>query len=197
MSVLGMKNERTSVFIDGANLYGATKSLGYELDFKKLRNFFDENTNLVRCNYYTAMLEDDEGVDKLRPLVDFLDYNGYNCVTKPAKEFTDVLGRKKIKGNLDCEIIVDMIEASTHSEQIVLFSGDGDFKSAVALLQRRGCKVTVVSTLKVQITADELRRQCDNFIELDDLAKIVGRETKVPKTYSEPAPFERVTLRRA
>jgi len=164
------------VFIDGANLYGATKSLNFDVDYKRLLDFLKNQGTLVRAYYYTAIMEDQE-YSPLRPLVDWLDYNGYTMVTKPTKEFTDHQGRRKIKGNMDVEIAVDMLEIASHVDQIVLFSGDGDFRRLVEAVQQRGVRVSVVSTIKSQpaMLADELRRQADTFVELADLAPIIGR----------------------
>jgi hypothetical protein len=75
----------------------------------------------------------------IRPLVDWLNYNGFAIVTKPAKEFTDSAGRRKVKGNMDIELAVNAMEMAPHVDHIVLFSGDGDFKPLVEALQRRAC----------------------------------------------------------
>ena len=117
----------------------------------------------MRAFYYTALIEDQE-YSSIRPLLDWLDYNGYTVVTKPAKEFTDSTGRRKVKGNMDIELAVDMMELAPHVDQIVLFSGDGDFRPLVEAVQRRGVRVSVVSTISTQppMVADELRRQADD-----------------------------------
>lgn len=127
---------------------------------------------MVRALYYTALVENQE-YSAIRPLVDWLDYNGFTMVTKPAKEFTDATGRRKLKGNMDIELAVDMMELSANIDHAVLFSGDGDFRRLVESVQRKGVRVTVVSTVKTQpaMIADELRRQADFFIELKDLEK--------------------------
>ena len=123
----------------------------------------------MRAYYYTALLDEQE-YSPIRPLVDWLDYNGYNMVTKPAKEFTDATGRRKIKGNMDIELAVDVLELSASLDHIVIFSGDGDFRRLVEAVQRRGARVTVISTVRSHppMAADELRRQADVFIELED-----------------------------
>ena len=125
---------------------------------------------LLRANYYTALLEDQE-YSPLRPLVDWLDYNGYTLVTKPTKEFTDSKGEKKIKGNMDMELAIDMMGMADHVDHMVLFSGDGDFRSLVEAVQRKGVRVTVVSSTRTNpsMIADELRRQADNFIEISEM----------------------------
>ncbi|MEO1205374.1 MAG: NYN domain-containing protein [Pseudomonadota bacterium] len=171
------QNERVALFIDGANLYATSKSLGFDIDYKRLLGWFEKRGNLIRALYYTAIAEDQE-YSSIRPLIDWLDYNGYTMITKPTKEFTDAAGRRKVKGNMDIELTVDAMRMAENLDHIVLFSGDGDFRSMVEAIQQRGRRVSVVSTLQTSppMVADELRRQADNFIDLADLESAVGRE---------------------
>jgi uncharacterized LabA/DUF88 family protein len=173
--------DRIALFIDGANLYSASKGLNIDLDFKKLLDEFQKRGVLVRAYYYTAIVEDQD-YSPIRPLVDWLDYNGFTVVTKPAKEYTDINGRKRHRGDMDVDLAVDMLEMSAHCDHVVLFSGDSDFRRLVEAVQQRGVRVTVVSTVKTQppMASDELRRQADSFVDLADLAAIVGR----PRTSS-------------
>jgi uncharacterized LabA/DUF88 family protein len=168
--------EKIGMFIDGSNLYSAAKSLGFDIDYKKLLEMFRNEGRLIRAFYYTALFEDQE-YSPIRPLVDWLDYNGYTMVTKPAKEFTDAQGRRKVKGNMDMELAIDMLEMTEHLDHVILFSGDGDFRSLVEAVQRKGVRVSVVSTIKTSppMVADELRRQADNFIELQTLSELIAR----------------------
>jgi uncharacterized LabA/DUF88 family protein len=170
-------NERIALFIDGANLYATAKSLAFDIDYKRLLALFRSKGQLVRALYYTALIEDQE-YSSIRPLVDWLDYNGYTMVTKPTKEFVDAMGRRKIKGNMDIELAVDAMELADHLDHIVLFSGDGDFRSLVEALQHKGKRVSVVSTLATTppMVADELRRQADQFIDLANLQNEIGRD---------------------
>ncbi|MEQ8441582.1 MAG: NYN domain-containing protein [Alphaproteobacteria bacterium] len=170
------REEKFAIFIDGANLYSAAKSLGFDIDYKKLLTQFKTEGRLVRAFYYTALFEDQE-YSPIRPLVDWLDYNGYTMVTKPAKSYTDSQGRQRIKGNMDMELAIDMLDMTQHLDHVVLFSGDGDFRSLVEAVQRRGVRVSVVSTIKSSppMIADELRRQADNFIELSEIAEDIAR----------------------
>ena len=172
-------DERLALFIDGANLHAATKLLEFEIDFKLFHEEFSKYGKLLRAYYYTALMENDEH-SGIKPLVDWLSYNGFTMVTKPAKEFIDSQGGRKIKGNMDIELTVDAMELAPHVDHIILFSGDGDFRSMVESVQRQGVRVTVVSTTRSQppMIADELRRQCDNFIELDALRKTIGRSSR-------------------
>jgi len=170
--------EKLAVFIDGANLYAAAKSLDFDIDYRRLLSWISGQSRLVRAFYYTALMEDQE-YSPIRPLIDWLDYNGYTMVTKPAKEFTDHTGRRKIKGNMDIELAIDMIELADHVDHIVLFSGDGDFRRLLESVQRKGARITVVSTIRTQppMVADELRRQADHFIDLVDLMEFITRQT--------------------
>ena len=137
---------------------------------------------LVRAYYYTALEKDDE-YSQIRPLLDWLAYNGNSLVTKAARQYTDSQGRKRWRGDMDVEIAVDMMEMAASATHLVLFSGDGDFKALVAAVQRKGARVTVVSTVKSQppMASDDLRRQADNFVDLADLADIIGRPSRLPR----------------
>ncbi|MBV9346404.1 MAG: NYN domain-containing protein [Pseudolabrys sp.] len=172
-----MQNEKIALFIDGANLYATTKTLGFDIDYKKLLREFQSRGYLMRAFYYTAVIEDQE-YSSIRPLIDWLDYNGFSVVTKATKEFVDQTGRRKIKGNMDIELAVDAMETAEHIDHMVLFSGDGDFRSLVAAVQRRGVRVTVVSTVSTQppMIADELRRQADAFVDIVSLQPKIGRD---------------------
>jgi uncharacterized LabA/DUF88 family protein len=130
-------SEKLALFIDGANLYGAAKGLGFDIDYKRLLELFARKGTLVRAFYYTAVAEDQE-FSPLRPLVDWLDYNGFSVVTKPLKEFTDSQGRRRVKGNMDIELAIDVMEMATCVDHVVIFSGDGDFRRLVEAVQRRG-----------------------------------------------------------
>jgi uncharacterized LabA/DUF88 family protein len=169
--------EKIALFIDGANLYATAKSLGFDIDYKRLLTEFQSRCYLLRAYYYTALAEDQE-YSSIRPLIDWLDYNGYSVVTKPTKEFVDASGRRKVKGNMDIELAVDVMEMVETVDHFVLFSGDGDFRSLVEAVQRKGRKVTIISTLSTQppMIADELRRQADHFVDLLSLQSRIGRD---------------------
>jgi len=171
--------DRLALFIDGANLYSAAKSLGFDIDYRKLLDEFRKRGILIRAYYYTALVEDQE-YSPIRPLVDWLDYNGFTLVTKPAREYTDREGRKRFRGDMDLEIAVDMMELTPRCDHVVLFSGDGDFRCLVEAVQRKGVRVTVVSTVKSQppMASDDLRRQADAFVDLADLVDIIGRPAR-------------------
>lgn len=168
--------DRIALFIDGANLYSAARALNVDLDFRKLSDHFGRQGRLIRAYYYTAIVEGEE-FSPVRPLVDWLDYNGFTVMTKPVRRFTDAQGNTRTKGNMDVEIAVDMLELAPHLDHVVLFSGDGDFRRLVQSVQAKGVRVTVVSTTKSQPPqiSDELRRQADAFI---DLADIMGEFSK-------------------
>jgi uncharacterized LabA/DUF88 family protein len=171
-------NSKIALFIDGANLYATAKTLGFDIDYRRLlKEFRGRDGVLLRAFYYTAVIEDQE-YTSIRPLIDWLDYNGYSVVTKATKEFIDASGRRKVKGNMDIELAVDAMELAEHIDQMVLFSGDGGFRSLVEAVQRRGVRVTVVSTISSQppMIADELRRQADVFTDLIELRPLIARE---------------------
>ncbi len=185
--------EKIGLFIDGSNLYSAARALGFDIDYKRLLDLFGAKGRLIRAFYYTALLDEQE-YSPIRPLVDWLDYNGYTMVTNPTKEYTDATGRRKIKGNMDIELAIDVMEMAQYLDHIVLFSGDGDFRRLVEAVQRKGVRVTIVSTIRAvpPMVADELRRQADNFVELHDLAQSIMRvhHNREDAARTTPSAFE-------
>ncbi|VAW12574.1 Mll7752 protein [hydrothermal vent metagenome] len=182
-------HDRYALFIDGANLYATSRALGFDIDYKRLLTFFRGQGRFIRAIYYTALLEEQD-YSPIRPLIDWLDYNGYTVKTKPAKEFTDAAGRRRVKGNMDIELAIDALEMSDNLDHIVLFSGDGDFRHLVEVLQGRGKRVTVVSTISVQpsMIADELRRQADEFVDLTSLKSEISRAGAPRPVRHDPPP---------
>ena len=169
-------DERVALFIDGANLYSAVKGLPFDVDYRKLLDEFRLHGRFVRAYYYTAIVEDQD-FSPIRPLVDWLDYNGYTVVTKPAKEFTDANGRRRYKGDMDVELAVDLVQAASFIDHAFLFSGDSDFVAAIDAVQRKGVRVSVVSTIKSNppMASDDIRRGADHFVDLSDLSALIGR----------------------
>jgi uncharacterized LabA/DUF88 family protein len=184
MEPIFQQGERTALFIDGANLYSASRNLGFDVDYRNLLEYFRRtlNLNVVRAYYYAAILET-EDYSPLKPLTDWLAYNGYALVTKPAKEFTDATGRRRVKGNMDIEMAVDMLEMAASLDHVILFSGDSDFRRLVEAVQRRGARVSVVSSIRTTppMVSDELRRQADQFVELADIAANFTRRQTEPR----------------
>jgi uncharacterized LabA/DUF88 family protein len=175
---------KIAIFIDGANLYATAKTLGFDIDYKRLLEEFQSRGTLLRAFYNTAIIEDQE-YSSLRSLIDWLDYNGFTVVTKATKEFIDVNGRRKVKGNMDIELAVDAMKLAEHIDEMVLFSGDGDFRSLVEAIQSHGVRVTVISSMTTRppMIADELRRQADVFTDLTELQSKIGRDPS-----GQPAP---------
>jgi len=191
-------DDRIALFIDGPNLYAAAKSLGFDIDYKNLLESFRRQGRLVRAYYYTALAEDQE-YSPIRPLIDWLDYNGYTMVTKPAKEYTDSTGRRRYKGNMSIELAVDMMEMAPNIDHAVLFSGDGDFRQLLEAMQRRGVRVTVISTFRAQspMVSDELRRQADAFVELQDLSQDIARKGRRDDTKGDMPDFVKKPVARS
>jgi uncharacterized LabA/DUF88 family protein len=175
--IVPSRSNKIALFIDGANLHATCRTVGFDIDYKRLLSEFASRGTLVHAFYYTTIIEDQES-SSIRPLIDWLDYNGYSVITKAAKEFIDANGQRKIKGNMHIELAVDAMELAEHVDQIVLFSGDGDFRSLVEAVQRRGVHVTVVSSMSVRppMIADELRRQADVFADVIELRSKIGRD---------------------
>ena len=176
------QDERVCLFIDGANLYSASRNLGFDVDYRNLLAFFRARANVVRAYYYSAVIDTEE-YSPLKPLTDWLAYNGYTLVTKPAREYVDANGRRRVKGNMDIELAIDMLELAPRMDHAVLFSGDGDFRRLAEAVQRQGVRVTVVSSIRTNppMVGDDLRRQADQFLELADIAPEFTRRQTEPR----------------
>ena len=185
--MLFIPDERVYLFIDGASLYSSSRHLGFDVDYRSMLQFFRTRTNVVRAYYYAALLETEE-YSPLRPLTDWLVYNGYTLVTKPAREFTDANGRRRVKGNMDIELAIDMLELAPRMDHAILFSGDADFRRLIEAVQRAGVRVSVVSTMRTSppMIGDDLRRQADQFIELADIAPEFIRRQTEPRARTQP-----------
>jgi len=169
---------RFAVFIDGSNFHATTKALNFDVDFERLLKELRDCGQLIRAYYYTALPDNNE-YSPIKRIADWLDYNGYTVVSKPWRDFTNAeTGHRRIKGNMDMELALDMIKLADHVNHVVLFSGDGDFCRLLQEVQDKGVRVTVISSMKPRpsLIADSLRRQADDFIELDDIRDLIARE---------------------
>lgn len=177
-------HEKVAMFIDGSNLYATAKALDIDINYRALLHWVSGQSRLVRAFYYTALLDDQE-YSPIRPLIDWLDYNGYTMVTKPTKEYVDSDGRRKVKGNMDIELAIDMMEMADRLDHVMIFSGDGNFRRLIEAVQRKGVRVTVVSTTQAphSMVADDLRRQADFFVDLADMMDWV--EAGAPQSSKE------------
>jgi uncharacterized LabA/DUF88 family protein len=173
---MSITTHRLGLFIDGLSLYTTAKALGFDIDYRRLLTEFQRRGVVTRAFYYTVIIEDQEYVS-IRPLVDWLDYNGYTAVTKVTKEFTDPTGRRKPRGNMDVELAVHAMELADQIDEMILVSGNASFRRLVEAMQRRGVRVHVVSTIATQppMIADELRRQADLFTDLNNLRAAIAR----------------------
>ncbi len=167
------KDDRTSIFIDGANFFSQSKLLGVDIDYSKLLKLLEDSTNLIRAYYYTA-IDYDYGHVKIMPLLDYLVFNGYDVVTKPVKRFSDDFGNMKRKGNMDIEIVIDVVEQCKHLDNVILATGDGDFDPLIKYIKRGGCRATVLSSLRNGMTSEDIRRSCDYFMNLDDIINSIA-----------------------
>ena len=170
---------RAVALIDGANLYSTGKALELEIDFKRLLKLLKSNRYLLRAYYVTAIREDGE-YTSIRPLLDWLDYNGYDLVTKSAREFRQSDGSTKVKASMGIEIAVLAAQIAPSVDEVYLFTGDGDFVPLVEYLKELGKRVIVVSTIETQpmMAADELRRVADEFWDLDSMRESIVKESR-------------------
>ena len=173
-----MKQKARAVFIDGSNLYESAKSLGFDTDYKKLLAVLNDEKDLMRAYFFTA-LPPKEVESPLRGAVDYMQFNGYDVITKETREYTDtVTGKVKVKGNMDMEIGVYAMRMAERVTDIVLFSGDGDFRILVEELKMKGCFVTVVSTIQgsTPMCSELLRREADQFVDLADMRDAIKHD---------------------
>ena len=169
--------QRTALFIDGSNFFTTTKLLDLDIEYSKMLQEFADKGDLVRAYYYTALPEANEP-SPIRKLIDFLDYNGFSVVSKQTKEFIDpATGKRRVKGNMDMELALDMLKLAPHIDHAYLFSGDGDFCRLLSEVQDMGVKVSVVSSTHTSpnMVADALRRKADHFIDLTDIQTEIER----------------------
>ena len=195
-----IKKKSVAILIDGSNLHAACRALGFNMDYKRLLAMFDDC--IFKSYYFTALPPDTEQ-STLRPMVDYLEFNGFTVIKKNWKEFNqsstftcrecsalNVFNSIKNKGNMDIEIAVVALEVAPYVTDVFFFSGDGDFRFLVESLQRRyGIFVTVFSTIKSNpvMCADALRRQADAFIDLADIRSQIERVDERPRGFHRGA----------
>lgn len=176
--------KRAAILIDGSNAYASGMALGFQIDYVKFLMYFRKRYDINRAFYFTA-LPPKNTVSPLRPMTTFLEHNGYTVVSKETKDYINHAGEKKRKGNMDCEIAVYATKYAEVVDELILFSGDGDFRCVVERVQELGTRVTVLSTLVGHMVADTLRRQADEFIELDSIrAEIEHIKISAGKRYT-------------
>jgi uncharacterized LabA/DUF88 family protein len=160
--------ERIALFIDGPNLSETARALDLKIDYQRLFTEF----KTAAAYYYTALYPSGDGSNS-RLFMHHLQRCGFTLVTKPIKIFIQDDGSRKVKGNMDVEIAVDIITAASSGDfdRIVLFSGDGDFRYLVEKVQTENVAVTVVSSVMTEPpgVATALRFRANEFLDLDDL----------------------------
>lgn len=173
---------KTALFIDGSNTHATAKALRLDIDYARVRAYYKDT--LLRAYYYTAVLPDTEGFVSIKPLIDYLSYNGYSVVTKPTKTYTDeVTGQTRVKGNMDLDIAVQAMQIAPYIQHAVFFTGDGDFKPLILAMQGIGVRCDVVSSIETEpsMCADELRRACDVFTDMASLREAFVRKERVSR----------------
>ena len=178
ISRLVRATDRVALFIDGANTDGAARAAGYFLDFRKAREFFQGGATFYAAFYYVA---DFTASDPLQlRFFDFLSHSGYIVRRRPVKVIHDQqTGERIIKGNLDTEIVLDLLNTVDNYDVAFLFSGDSDFERAVELLRSRGKRVFVVSARGP--LSRELAYVADKpIIYLEDHRAALARLDRVP-----------------
>ncbi|MBT9383305.1 NYN domain-containing protein [Pseudooceanicola sp. CBS1P-1] len=170
--------DTAAALIDGPNFYATARALGIDVDYKRLMGLLSQTGRLLRASYFTPISTAEGEHVALRPLVDWLDYNGWNVIAKPAREFTDDEGRRRFRGNTDVDLALTAVNLAPRITHMALFTGNRDFAPLVQDLQSKGVRVTVVSSMKTKpspFAADELRRAADTFLDLEDLRPLISR----------------------
>jgi uncharacterized LabA/DUF88 family protein len=179
--------ERIGLFIDGADLYSIRRLIGLDIDYLKFLDFFRARGRLVRAYYYTTVIYEPQYA-RLRSQFEWMSYNGFYMVTKPAQETTDDFGRRHLRNRMDVELATDMMEMAPYLDHIMLVSGAGELRPAVAAVQRRGVHVTLISALNARppLLDPELHRQADTVEDLRSMAPAIARDPQsapcVPST---------------
>lgn len=170
------ETERAAVFIDGYGTHYTCKSLGIEIDYRKLSELIRRQTTVIRNYYFTPLVEGQDFI-AVKPLLDFLQYNGWTTVTRPYKEHYV---------STNTALAVTAMEIAPAIEQAIIFSGNGDFTPLIEALKRRGIHTTVASTVRSEQSycSDDLRRAADAFIDLDDIRSAISREPRNEKANS-------------
>ena len=169
--------KRIGIFIDGSNIYESARCLDFKIDYVKLLNYYKQQGEVQQAMYFTA-LPPKTVESALRKMADFVEFNGFTLIQKETRTtYNSVTGEKKLKGNMDVEIAVHVMEVVHNITHMVLFSGDGDFRCLVESVQRRGVHVTVVSAR--ELVATEMRRQASEFIDLATLRDLFNQGVKV------------------
>lgn len=163
---------RLSIFVDGNNMFYAQQKNGWFFDPKRVLSYFADqpDVRLINAFWYTGLKDSQDQ----RGFRDALISLGYTVRTKILKEYyDDSSGRYSQKANLDIEIVIDMFNTVEQYDQVVLFSGDGDFERAIELLRSKSTHITVVST--EGMIARELRNATDRYIDLNDIRKKIEK----------------------
>lgn len=172
--------DKVAIFIDGGSTYAAAKSLNIDIDYKCLPAAICPKAKVVRAAYYTVAVERPDEFRPMQSLLDFLSYNGFIVTAREVREYE---GGRRERGSIAVDLALDALELSAHVDHVFILTGDLDFLPLIEGIQRRGRRVTIVST--VNACADELRRQADTFIDLVDIKGIISRDLSTRK---EPVP---------
>ena len=159
------------VVIDAANLESAVKSLGWWIDYIKLRELFDKDKLIEIRNYCVQ-----HNTDNQNSFFTFLKKNGYKLITKPLKiiKAPEIEKGDLRKANFDVEITFDIIEMIGQFDTLVLFSGDSDFDYLIRRLRAKEKKVIVIST-KYHISK-ELIENSSKYIDIKRMRSLIERK---------------------
>lgn len=175
------QDERLAIFIDGQHLFSASRNLGFDVDYRNFLECFRKKGKVIRAYYYAVHVDNGE-YSPLKPLTDWLAYNGYALSMRTTTEHTDSQGRRRIP-HTDLEMLADMFGIADHVDHMVIVTGNGGYCRGVSLIQQRGVRVSVLSSIKTDspMLSDDLRRTCDQFIELQEIKSEFTRVNREPR----------------
>lgn len=158
---------RTMLFIDAANILYSQKDLGWFVDYKKLKAYFEKNSKLIGIHYYTGKVGT---LEKQVAFLNKLNSVGYKVKAKEVKMIKLGNGKLLPKGNLDVELALDAYRLSDKYDTIILFSGDSDFDYLLDLLKEKGKQILVVST-RGHVSRELL--DAGRYLDLDKLREFI------------------------
>jgi uncharacterized LabA/DUF88 family protein len=175
-----MEKPKVKVYIDGANMFYTQKRLGWFMDWKKIKDYIDQEKEVVEWKYYVGTKGGDE---KMLKYLRYLNFVGFNTITKPLKKIK--VDRGEIfsqniepdfiyKANFDVEITADILLEKSKLDEVIMFSGDSDFCYLVKKLKDIGVKMVVLSSRKT--ISWELKLACSKVVYFESIKDAIKRE---------------------
>lgn len=173
--ILKSFRQDTIVFIDGANLFYAQKTLGAKIDYQRLYDFLNQYKRIVEIRIYLAF---DHESEKEKEFLMELKQIGYIVISKELKIIQKGNEKKIRKGDLDIELALDAFELQNSFRTFVLFSGDSDFTPLISRLKENKKRIIVFST-RGHISK-ELYSIANKYIDMKAIKENVKKSRQKP-----------------